>query len=433
MSWQAIAQRCLQRIPQGTGAKSADWAARALDLGRRKHLPAYGEDRRGMNFLRSLSPAEREAFTAVAIEQSFARGAGLMKEGGRADHVMVILDGWTQVTVRHNGSERIVAERGPGQLVGERAALRSHVRSATVTALTEVKALVMRTEDFASFISAHPRVLDVVENQIYQRLTEDPEGYGSEGWFPLQISGTPNARRPHQPLTGENCTVILTDVVGFGAPDRSDQDRVIVRLEHLKMMQASLGPLWEACIWEDRGDGLLIVVPPQVPTGKIIECIHRELPDKLRLHNRTYSTHVRIHLRIAVNVGPVTTDQVGMSGEAIIRTARLVEAPPVKEAMATTGCGLGIVVSEFVYETAVGQAGIFIETNEYQKIDVILKEFSSPARMRLVHVSPPARDPLGMRNPVARTVAGDLAAGSLLTGRARIAYLASDAGVSRDA
>jgi hypothetical protein len=346
-----------------------------------------------MNFMRSLSPAEREAFAAVAVEQAFARASRLMTEGGRADHVMVILDGWTRVTVRHNGSERVVAERGPGQLVGERAALRSHVRSATVTALTEVRALVMRTDDFASFISAHPRVLDVVESQIYQRLTEDPEGYAPDGWIPVQVSGhAPGVRRLSQPLTGENCTVILTDVVGFGAPDRSDQDRQLVRLEGLKMMQASLGPLWEACYWEDRGDGLLVIMPPHVPTGKIIECINRELPDRLRLHNRTYSTHARIHLRIAVNVGPVASDQVGVSGEAIIRTARLVEAPPVKEAMAATGWSLGIVVSEFVYETAVGQAGIFIDPDEYRRIEVSLKEFSSPAWMRLVNVSPPARD-----------------------------------------
>jgi class 3 adenylate cyclase len=355
-----------------------------------------------MNFLRSLSSAEREAFAAVAIEQSFARGSRLMEEGEPANHVMVILDGWTQVIVRHNGSGRVIAERGPGQLVGERAALRSHVRSATVTALTEARVLVMRTDDFASFISAHPRVLEVVESQIYLRLTENPEEYVPEGWperLPQRAADhTPSAlRRTPQPLKGENCTVLLTDVVGFGAPDRSDPDRVIVRLEGLKMMQESLGPLWEACIWEDRGDGLLIVVPPQVPTGKIIECIHRELPDKLRLHNRTFSTHARIHLRIAVNVGPVTTDELGMSGEAIIRTARLVEAPAVKEAMAATGYGLGIVVSEFVYETAVGQAGIFIDLDEYREIEVILKEFRSPAWMRLVNVSPPVRDPLAAR------------------------------------
>jgi hypothetical protein len=88
-----------------------------------------------------------------------------------------------------------------------------------------------------------------------------------------------------------------------------------------------------------------------------------------------------------------------MSGEAIIRNARLVEAPPLKEAMAATGCGLGIVVSEFVYEIAVCQAGIFIEPDEYQKIDVILKEFRSPAWIRLVQVAPPARDPLGATVP----------------------------------
>ncbi|HTR91089.1 MAG TPA: cyclic nucleotide-binding domain-containing protein [Trebonia sp.] len=389
-----------------------------------------------MNFLRALSPAEREAFTAVALEQAFARGSRLMNEGGRADHVMVILDGWTQVTVRHNGSERIVAERGPGQLVGERAALRSHVRSATVTALTEVKVLVMRTDDFASFISAHPRVLDVVENQIYQRLSEDPEGYAQDGWpggFPLQVGGHASiSRQPPRPLTGENCTVLLTDVVGFGALHRSDRDRQIIRLAGLEMMRSSLGTLWEACIPEDRGDGLLIVVPPQVPTAKIIECMHRELPDKLRLHNRTYNEPARFQLRIAANVGPVTSDSLGMSGEAIIRTARLVEAPPVKEAMAATGCGLGIVVSEFVYETTVRQDSDFIDIDEYRQIAVVLKEFKSTAWLRLVDVSPPARDPLGAKHPAVRTVAGDLAAGSLLTGPARTGYLALIAGVSRD-
>lgn len=351
-----------------------------------------------MNFLRALSAAEREAFTAVAIQQSFARGGRLMTEGGSADHVMVILDGWTQVTVSHGGGDRIVAERGPGQLVGERAALRSHVRSATVTALTDVKALVMRTDDFASFISAHARVLEVVENQIYQRLTEDPDGYATDGWsgeVSLRSGGrAPGVRRPAQPLTGENCTVLLTDVVGFGAPDRSDEDRKIVRLEGLRMMRESFGPLWESSISEDRGDGLLIVVPPQVATGRIIECVNRELPGKLRVHNRTYSTHARIHLRIAVNVGPVTSDELGLSGEAIIRTARLVDATAVKEAMKETGCGLGIVVSEFVYETAVGQDGISIEADEYRRINVINKEFSSPAWLRLVNVTPPARDPL---------------------------------------
>ena len=158
--------------------------------------PAHGKDARAMGFLNSLAPAEREAFMAVAMDESFPRGAQLMIEGEQANYVMVILSGWTRITVRDNGEDRVLAERGPGQLVGERAALRQNVRSATVTALNEVTVLVMKTADFASFISAHPRVLEVVENQIYDRLIENPEGYAQDDW-PAAVSRrrTPSAAR----------------------------------------------------------------------------------------------------------------------------------------------------------------------------------------------------------------------------------------------
>ena len=55
--------------------------------------------------------------------RTFAAGARLIEEGDRADHVIVILSGRTKICVEENGGESILAERGPGQLVGERAAL----------------------------------------------------------------------------------------------------------------------------------------------------------------------------------------------------------------------------------------------------------------------------------------------------------------------
>jgi CRP-like cAMP-binding protein len=352
------------------------------------------------NFFNSLAPAEFEAFTAVAVEKSFSRGSQLMSEGDQANYVMVIRSGWTQITVRDSDGKRVVAERGPGQLVGERAALRRNVRSATVTALDEVTVLVMKTVDFASFINAHPRVLDVVENQIYDRLLENPDGYAQEGW-PVPLPSTGVSRVLHarlqsqsQSLEGQNCTVLLTDVVGFGALHRTDHDRRIIRREGLEMMQESLGPLWEACISQDRGDGLLIVAPAQIPTVRIIERVNRELPDRLRLHNRTYSESARIHLRISAHVGPVVGDDLGVTGETIIRAARLVEAPVLKETMAHTGTGLGIIVSEFVYEIAIEHIGNFIDAAEYTKVDVSNKEFRGSAWVRLVNVSPLVCGPL---------------------------------------
>src|ERR1022692_276669 len=149
-----------------------------------------------VSFWNSLEPSERQAFTAVAHERNFARGARLMREGEQADYVMLILAGWTKITVQDSGGERVIAERGPGQLVGERGALRVNVRSATVVALETVHALVMRTEDFASFVSAHPRVLDVVESQIYDRLTEEPVQPELSGWFRKFVAGSESGSCP---------------------------------------------------------------------------------------------------------------------------------------------------------------------------------------------------------------------------------------------
>src|SRR5262249_13385850 len=132
------------------------------------------ESRAMGNFWESLNTDQKRAFRAKAHNRVFAAGARLMQEGEEADNVAVILTGLTEIRVCENGAERVVAERGPGQLIGERAALRVSVRSATVVALQTVVALVMRTADFAAFISTYPAVLKIVEEQIYLRLREAP-------------------------------------------------------------------------------------------------------------------------------------------------------------------------------------------------------------------------------------------------------------------
>jgi CRP-like cAMP-binding protein len=118
-----------------------------------------------VNFWQALSPTEQAAFAEVARERAFPAGAALMRQGEPAGDVTVILDGWTMVTV--DGED--VAQRGPGQLVGERGAAPGRVRSATVTALEPVRALVVGTADFAAFVGAHPSVLDIVDKQVYGR------------------------------------------------------------------------------------------------------------------------------------------------------------------------------------------------------------------------------------------------------------------------
>ena len=357
-------------------------------------------------FWEALDPIQRDAFRSVASSRTFAAGARLIAEGDQADHVIVILSGRTKISIEDNGRERILAERGPGQLVGERAALQISVRSANVIALETVQALVVRTGDFAAFISAHPTVLDIVENQLYDRSVEDPARYGPDDFFDGfrsspsdetttadRLSSSLSAGRPTQYprlLNGENCTVILSDVVGFGARTRTDEDRRVIREALFSITHAVLQGLPDVWSWDDRGDGLLTVVPPSVPTAKIIQHLHKELPAALDEHNRAHRDSAQIQLRVAINVGPVVTDTMGVSGEAIIVTARLVEAPLFKEAMNKGQASLGVIASTFIYESVIRHD---LGLTGYSQVRVDVKESSILAWMKLFGpTASPSRD-----------------------------------------
>ena len=121
------------------------------------------------NFWTALTPTEQADLVSAAAKQTFQAGTALMHEGEPAGSVMVILDGWTKVCVREGGRERVVAERGPGNFVGESGRPPSGVRSATVIAIEPVLALVIKTEDYAAFVGEHFGVPDVVKRHVKDR------------------------------------------------------------------------------------------------------------------------------------------------------------------------------------------------------------------------------------------------------------------------
>jgi hypothetical protein len=94
------------------------------------------------------------------------------------------------------------------------------------------------------------------------------------------------------------------------------------------------------------------------------------------------------------------SDVIGMSGEAIIRTARLIDAPAFKDAMAVSGATLGIITSEFVYETAIRHSATSIDVSGYRLVQVNVKESSIHGWMQLIDLPLPTL-------PNAAQVSGD--------------------------
>ena len=151
---------------------------------------------------------------------------------------------------------------------------------------------------------------------------------------------------PGEPL---NCSILFTDVAGFGNPLRLDPDREVVRAALYEILRSSFeasGVPWGGCYYEDRGDGAVIVVPPTISTLRVVDPLIPELAARLRQYNRRASEVVLIQLRAALHVGPVGTDAEGLTGQAVISTARILDAPVVKERLADARADLVFAVSD---------------------------------------------------------------------------------------
>ncbi|MFD7744665.1 Crp/Fnr family transcriptional regulator [Streptomyces sp. NPDC059698] len=110
-------------------------------------------------FLARLESEDRAALLTLGRELSFPSRAALMHQHEPSSHVLLILHGWTKVTASaENGYEALLALRGPGDIVGESAALTGRPRSATVTALAPVRAAAIEHGSFREFVAHSPAV-----------------------------------------------------------------------------------------------------------------------------------------------------------------------------------------------------------------------------------------------------------------------------------
>ncbi|MFD0691755.1 cyclic nucleotide-binding domain-containing protein [Actinomadura fibrosa] len=358
-------------------------------------------------FWPSLTEAERSALRDLAEHADLPAGTVLCREDEPATRLVVVLSGWAKVCRTEGSRERIIALRGAGDLIGERAALLVRSRSATVVTLDPVEALLIPADAFAAFLGEHDRVLSVLERQLYERLTEDrgPDGTVEPGTadpgtaVPAEASPATAVSGSALAWAGQTCSILFTDIASFSDRARTDDDRRLVRRAMYDLLREAFEESrlsWSACYREDRGDGALIVVPPAVPTVSLVEPIVSRLAVKLRAHNRRAGDAVRMQLRVALHVGPVVPDREGVSGEAVIQAARLLDAPVLKAGLADSDADLGFIVSDHVYDTVVRHASGTVDPLTYRKVKVRVKETRTRAWMYLAAGTVP-------RTPALRT------------------------------
>jgi CRP/FNR family transcriptional regulator, cyclic AMP receptor protein len=123
----------------------------------------------------ALAPDLQAALTGLGIVRRHRRGAFLILEGDRSDHVLFIRSGRLRIVrTSTDGRDVLVAVRGPGELVGELSALAGadETRAASVVALDDVVVQAIPSADFLRFLDQNRDVSFGLLRQLAARLRE---------------------------------------------------------------------------------------------------------------------------------------------------------------------------------------------------------------------------------------------------------------------
>jgi CRP/FNR family transcriptional regulator, cyclic AMP receptor protein len=131
-----------------------------------------------------LTEDERSDLEAIGHPIRYTRGSIVLGEGEETDYALLIRKGHVMVTL--GAEDRIVAFRGPGEIVGEMASILREPRSASVFAYLDVEALHLPARTWLQFLYGHPRVMHALLQQTSKRLHEATTKQADLGYLGLE-------------------------------------------------------------------------------------------------------------------------------------------------------------------------------------------------------------------------------------------------------
>ncbi|MEU1126690.1 adenylate/guanylate cyclase [Streptomyces sp. NPDC005899] len=180
----------------------------------------------------------------------------------------------------------------------------------------------------------------------------------------------PRSAGPATPGPPAHATLLVADIERFSSRDGADQMRTREAM-YGEFRDAFTEPVWSSCLHEDRGDGLLVVVPQQIPKSVLLGEFLPRLDTALGRRRRSDPL---LRMRIAVHAGDVHFDEHGIGGHAVNRTFRLCDSDPLRKALAASEGDLALLVSETIHEDVVRGGYPGIAPQAFHAVDVRVKE-----------------------------------------------------------
>jgi CRP/FNR family transcriptional regulator, cyclic AMP receptor protein len=127
------------------------------------------------HLFKSLDEAGRRDLLESGFVMRFEAGDVILREGAPGDTMYVVMDGTVRVQTRTPTGTLQLADLGRGACVGEVSVLKGGGRTATVTALTPVAAVVFARHRIQRILDANPRVRALLDTLIEARARDTIE------------------------------------------------------------------------------------------------------------------------------------------------------------------------------------------------------------------------------------------------------------------
>jgi cAMP-dependent protein kinase regulator len=152
---------------------AAEDAAIGRELGRFCYGRMISNLIRHSAILSSVPPDQRSALVERFTSERFEVGEYLVRQGEEASRLFLIASGEVQVQSRDEAGERtVLAQLGPGHVVGEISLVLRRPANADVLALHATVALALSREQFHEAIREHPTLLRELYDIAIQREQE---------------------------------------------------------------------------------------------------------------------------------------------------------------------------------------------------------------------------------------------------------------------
>jgi Ca-activated chloride channel family protein len=177
-------------------------------------------------------------------------------------------------------------------------------------------------------------------------------------------------------------TILLTDIEGSNRPDRDDRDRRRLRGALYRLLEAALrdaGVKRRRASVRDTGDGCMMLFRPEVSKARVVQAVARDLPRRLRAHNRSADPPLQLRLRVTVHAGEIDWDERGPLGGDLNDAFRLLDAAAVRERLATAQAPMVLVASETIYHGVVQRGYGGLAADSFSQVQVREKEFDQRA------------------------------------------------------